>query len=296
MTLCALWWDTEDQTLRMASDSRLSLSDGESAGSFDVVVKIVCAPLKIRFPKDRESKPLYRMYGVCATGDARVSRVAKDSLIALTSCLAAMNGAQALSMNALAQAAAHVLERAVWETVDMRAALSGNPPLKLPTATLILVGHCQAEEMSRAFRIAMDNNHIQVKEITPEAGIPQFFGSGAEKAYVLSNNLENPLDPPHIVLQLSRDSECTDVGGPVQCGRMQGEDFVLDVVRVHELGGPYNYFVGGLDIGGGVNVNQATRSNDLRSAEPLRERPEPPDGFHWVPQAQTNLDVTLVSR
>jgi hypothetical protein len=197
-----------------------------------------------------------------------------------------------LRMEALAQVAAHMLERATWEASNMWPNAPG-----LPTAEIILVGHCEAENGSRAFRIAALNGSFRETVIDLET--PKFFGSGqrAAEKIVEKQNLKSPKErwnPPHIVLAVCHDDNCEDVGGPIQCGRMKGTEFVLDVVRVENPAGRYNYFVGGLDIGGGVVVKQTNRDEDLKNEDPLYARPAAPEGFAWLPQAQTNVDWKLI--
>jgi hypothetical protein len=262
MTLCAIWTDGEN--VQMATDSRLMVGER----FVDTSVKVMAIPISILEPSSRglhEQKPyIHRTYGMCAAGDLAPTMAVKDSLRALMSSVWAVPGQADLSMDSLASIAAAMLQRIWYKCADGL----GNDVF----AQIAFVGYCPAQKRQRVFMLVtrpVYPAYVEVREVEPTAG-GLYFGSGRPAAVALLE-ASPELTPPEVVRAVANDHEVQSVGGRVQYGRMDGENFKVASVIDYDIDHKartitVGYYFAGVELTG-------------------PEQPALPHGFHLLPRA-----------
>jgi hypothetical protein len=263
MTLCAVW--TDGFNLQMSSDSRLMVADFYA----DTSVKVQTVPISILEPSSRglheQKAQVTRTYGMCAAGDVAPTMAIKDSLRVLMSSVWAVPGHADLSMDSLVSIVANMLERIWYKCADGL----GNDTL----ADVAFVGYCPRQRRQRFFMLNTNAGaypaHVEIREIDPtETGF--YFGSGRPRAEALSG--ERPeLSPAEVVRAIANNPEVRSVGGRVQYGRMDGENFrvcsVIDYDVDHEAKTlAVGYYLAGVELQG-------------------QDQPALPEGYHLLPPA-----------
>ena len=208
--------------ISLSSDSRITFGN---AGHIDYGIKVFTVPVKIYSPTSSETNITNLVYdyklGLAIAGSAMNSYTVKESVYEMLQNLQYVPGYTDLSMNGIASLVFKVFNKT---TLDF-----GQLMQKNGMSVLILSGFCPVENKIKVFKFYCDISKYPIQpdyeEILKYDGI-NFFGSGKIEAEIIYNN--NPsLTPLHIIRQLIKDGKVDTVGGGLQYGEFENNNFKI---------------------------------------------------------------------
>ncbi len=208
--------------ISLSSDSRITFG---SAGYIDYGIKIFTVPVKIYSPTDSETNITDLFYdyklGLAIVGSAMNSYTVKESVYEMLQNLQFIPGYTDLSMDGIAGLVFIVFNKT---THDFGQLMRDNG-----MSILILSGFCPDKEKIRLFKFYCDTSTFPIRpdyeEILKTDGI-EFFGSGGEEAKAIHND-NSSLTPLHIVRQVIKEGKVATVGGGLQYGEFQNNNFKI---------------------------------------------------------------------
>lgn len=236
MTLCVTWRDAKG--LHMAADSRLSF--GETR--VDVAVKLLRIPCRIYTPWQGDTRQMLQEIDVAmlVAGNHETSIVTKESLEEVLSRLQAIPGQSRLSFEKLAKVcfvAYRQISRKICEALMGPRGIAG----------IHLAGYCPEQRQFRVFEFSTDrrtNTHL-CEEILRQSRGFRFMGSGkrAAEKYIAETGCSAFQALQHVI----DSKEDMGVGGPIQYGTYQGQEFRI-YLQAELEDGQVRYPRAGLDL------------------------------------------------
>lgn len=253
MTLCILWRD--QNTIHMASDSRITLHGGSSA---DVAIKVLCVPCRIHWPTTETERGEYLFdLGLAVAGNHTNSFVIKETLSEVLKNMQAAPGYTEISMDKIAKiwsVAYETLSREICKTALAEKGI----------AEIHIAGFCPKQGKYRVFKFStdkLDNTHSYTEVLLKE-GEFSLSGSGKERANEL---LEKRNDPRKVVIDIAADKNYESIGGPLQYGYFTDKKFKV-FANCKLDNGDVIYERGGLNIN---DENFMNAHDDLFISMPL---------------------------
>ncbi len=225
MTLLVAWRDT--QTIHLAADSRLRSFVG-TGGAADVGAKVVPLDCRIQGPSPARGSPAWvqsRRLGLAVAGSVTTAAVLQATLGSVLTSLSSIAGG-GIDMEAIGSVVEAVFQQV---TRDVCTAIFQNG-----LAELIVCGYCDTARRARAFLLDIDATAYPIRATTTEilttAGV-EYRGSGRPAAVAAARSGTPPLA---VLKQVILNPNVQAVGGAVQYGRIEGQDFRLFLVRDYE--------------------------------------------------------------
>ncbi len=247
MTLCIAWKDSKG-SIYLASDSRISIG----FGSTDVGVKVMSLPLRLyeSTPAGASSPTLThrRELGIAVIGSLTTTYIAKELLQNVFAGLQYAEGVADESFASMVELGASLFRQL---THDVCRLLFSNGLGKL-----VMVGYCPVERCGKAFVVSIDASSYPVQATQTELFTSQafeFFGSGRTAAISLHQQNSHALSPYQLVRGVIAAKAIESVGGAVQAGILDSEDFRVVGVRDYRQNDSLKemsigHFLGGQEI------------------------------------------------
>ena len=224
MTLVAAW--REGDTLHLASDSRLSFSQ---QGSVDVGLKVHPLPLRIFLPNPLREPFHDGSIGVVLVGSFISTVSVKDPLMTLLGNLQFVPGYMNPTLEEVARIVAYLLETVGGEVCRVMAWRG--------TGQVIIVGKCPEKRVEQCFSISLKpiDNHLEAEIRQELQDVEVSFFGDREAKEAAERELGHQAPTRRSVLRVLKSiclDECySNVGGPIQYGRTEGERFFQKGVR-----------------------------------------------------------------
>lgn len=216
--------------ISLSSDSRITFG---TAGHIDYGIKIFTVPVKIYSPTRAETNTSDIVYdyklGLAIVGSAMNSYTVKESVFEILQNLQYIPGYSDLSMDGIASIVFKVFNKT---TLDF-----GQLMQKNGISILVLTGLCPISAKIRVFKFYCDITNYPIEpsyeEILKDDGV-EFFGSGKTEAEIIYK--DNPaLSPLHIIRQVIKEGEVETVGGGLQYGEFEYNNFRIFGVEDYSL-------------------------------------------------------------
>jgi len=223
MTLCIAWADSEDE-LYFAADSRLTLGNSPA---IDSCAKIVRLPVRIRL-LGTESSSYEWTIGLAFAGSFITAYTVREILLELLPLTQVVEEHVKPSLQFVVSVIARVFEDVCREVTESL--------FEAGSAELLVGGYCPVEEHLRLFHIAPQRLADGIKFLSVEKSLetPLFIGSGAAAASNLAANVPNR-SLPAVLRDIIRDNDVPTVGGPIQIGKFEGQDFKIFGIQDYEI-------------------------------------------------------------
>ena len=226
MTLCIA--EKRGNAIYFVSDSRIAFEHNH----IDFGVKIFKLPVVVRSATSSVTGTSELLYnhtlGLCVIGSTVNSYLVKETVFEILQNLQYCGIIVDFSMESFCKIITKIYEkfsRDICNIMDRRG-----------IAQLVLGGYCPELNRIRMFHFELeDSSHpitAKVSEILEEPGM-KFFGSGAKKAKEFF--AAEPNNCFHILRSVINDPAITSVGGPIQTGIFEGNDFEIKGVEDYLL-------------------------------------------------------------
>jgi hypothetical protein len=226
MTLC-LAWKTNGH-VHLASDSRISFGDDRYV---DIAIKVFSIPVNIYSAIDAQTRRQTLAYnhilGMCFSGSTTNAYLVKESINEVLQHLQYTPDIE-LSMLNIGQLIAQFHEhtsRIICEQIGNRG-----------IAEFILSGYCLATNRIRVFKYLINTSSFPIRvvlsEILAQDGI-EYMGSGVRQARHIFEQSPN-MSKFSLIKQIINDSTIPSVGGNIQYGKFNDNDFQIYGVLDYE--------------------------------------------------------------
>jgi hypothetical protein len=239
MTLCIVWRDSE--SIHFCSDSRLTFGDGFA----DVAVKVMRLPVSIYSPRQNGSRTVDHSLelGMCFSGSSAVSLIFKETLAELVKELQYAPGHTDKSMRGLANLMFNGYR-------SIAASLHRGGAGAAARMDIVIAGRCPVANELQAFLMQPDSKLEPVMTPILEApGSFEIIGDAQARARSLLPAKPRAQDYLRTLKEVIDDPDARTVGGPIQYGTFQGDEFRCFGVAVLDGSGA-RYWRAGLDING----------------------------------------------
>ena len=243
MTLCIAW--KNNNQIHFASDSRMTLAPNSRV---DVGIKVLSVPVKIYSPSDEHGNKTLEFeysYGMCFAGSTVNSYLIKESITEVLQHLQYAPRYTDVSMDSICKLIFKVYKQISTEICSSSLAERG-------ISNLIIGGYCPKKEIIRAFQFSttIDNIH-SCNEILIDNGRYWVTGSGSKYAETILSDTPPPLSNTRYLEILKKviDSDAIeDVGGNIQYGKFEGQDFKVYGIVEYDQVRKAHYYSRGLDL------------------------------------------------
>jgi hypothetical protein len=238
MTLCAVWRRSEN--IYFASDSRLTFG----STVVDLAIKIVRVPYRIFSPDENGKRSILVEgdLGMCFAGSASGALFLKETIGDVLTTMQAVPGYHDISMMNVADFVFRAY-RSISKTLCAGIFENG-------LSTVVVAGFCSVEKRLRAFHLETNRqSQHSYKEVLRNAQDQLFIGSGAtaaETKLTAASSRPTSLDILKVVQSVIDDSEVSSVGGHLQYGCFNGNNF--QTYGIYELTDAVHYWRGAVDL------------------------------------------------
>lgn len=216
--------------ISLNSDSRISFGN---LGHIDYGIKILPVPVKIFSPTSSETRTSTLDYnyklGLAVVGSAINAYTVKESIYEILQNLQYVPGLTDVSMDGIASLVFKVFKKT---TLDLGTIIQNSG-----ICELLLAGFCPINNDIRIFKFSCDTSTYPINpffnEILVNDGI-EFFGSGKTKAEEIFNN-DRSLTPLHILRKVINDTNVPTVGGGLQNGDFEDNNFKIYGIQDYSL-------------------------------------------------------------
>lgn len=238
MTLCIAWRD-ENDNIRLASDSRITVAENSCE---DVAVKITRIPCEV-FPANTKAIagtgfkiPL----GMAFAGSHICAYVIKETLVEILSRLCHIPSETELSLDKICKIAFFAYEKLSRKVCSTSIGKNG-------ICEIFIVGYCPRTKKQRAFKFTTDtyNKHSYSEILTEKGNRIELSGSG-KSAPSLQMDLES--NPTRALKAVINDQSRPDVGGSLQYGVLSDSDFEIFCEITNTSNNSPSYMRAGLDV------------------------------------------------
>lgn len=207
--------------VRFSSDSRLTFS---KEGHIDFGVKILSIPVKIFSPTNKETQETTLVYdhsiGLAIAGSAINALIIKETVSEILQHLQYIPGVSDFSMSGISKLIFQLFKKA---STDLSSVLR-----EKGLCELILGGYCPDLNKIRVFKHSVNVNselEFTCEEVLSTDGLI-FLGSGKEEA-ILAHSEKTELTPLHLIREVIRSGKVSSVGGGLQYGEFDDQDFKI---------------------------------------------------------------------
>lgn len=244
MTLCLVW--KNGGQIHFASDSRISFGNNLYA---DVAIKVFSIPVKIYTATDAQTGQRSLDYdhniGMCFAGSTTNAYLVKESVYEVLQHLQYTPYTD-FSMKGISRLVSKFYEhtsRRICEQIG-----------DCGIADFFLGGYCPAARTLRVYKFTIDNSVHPIvanyEEVLLTDGI-ELLGSGSTRAREVLNYNQN-IDRFRLLKDIIKDITIPSVGGNIQYGRFENNDFIVKGVQDYEI-----------NANGRVNVRFNLRGTEL---------------------------------
>lgn len=228
MTLCIAW--RYNNKIQFSSDSRIT-ADNEGQYYVDIAIKVMAIKVKIFNPIPAETGRPSIIYnhiiGMCFSGNTTTTFLLKEAVSEILTKLQVYPGYTDFSF----QGICNVIKDMLTHTANkIREGFDYDQDVQF-----LLGGFCPQKEKVLVYRfdlIDMDEHYdVDVEEVLQdEENDLEIIGSGSDEAWTRLNNDESIYTDTSIfdvIKAISLDNDFPEVGGPIQYGYFNGDDFVI---------------------------------------------------------------------
>jgi hypothetical protein len=227
MTLCLAW--KKGGLVHFASDSRISFGNNRYT---DVGIKVFSIPVKIYSATDAQTRQRSLDYdhniGMCFAGSTISAYLVKESVYEVLQHLQYTPYTD-FSMKGISNIVSKFYEHTSRRTCEQ----IGDSGI----ADFLLGGYCPAARNLRVYKFTIDHTVYSIvgnyEEVLLTDGI-EFLGSGSTPAREVLNRSPN-IDRFRLLKDIIKDATIPSVGGNIQYGRFENNDFIVKGVQDYEI-------------------------------------------------------------
>lgn len=257
MTLCMAW--KNGGQIHFASDSRISFGNNRYA---DVGIKVFSIPVKIYTATDTQTGERSLHYdhniGMCFAGYTTNAYVVKESVYEVL---------QHLQYTPYTDFSMKGISRLVYKFYEHTSRRICEQIARHGIADFFLGGYCPAARILRVYKFTIDDSAHPIvanyEEVLSTDGI-ELLGSGSTRARELLSHTPN-INRFRLLKDIIKDTTVPSVGGNIQYGTFENNNFVIKGVQDYEIG-----------ANGEVNVRFSLRGTELYKGDIVPDY----DDFH----------------